>query len=153
MLCSAQYEHLSNESSDNPAGSGASMYGDGPGPSAHFHNPQGVAVSEDGDIFVADTMNHRIRKISPSGEVTTLAGSGAAGFADGLGIAAQFYCPTSVAIIQKRWVVVADTNNHCIRMITPEGKVTTLACKVSQSTRCRGRSQWKHHPGHCIRLF
>jgi sugar lactone lactonase YvrE len=109
------------------AGSGTRGFADGSGTAAHFNLPQGVAVGDNGDIIVADSYNHRIRMVSPSGAVTTFAGSGVAGFADGQGLAAQFNVPTGLAVTKEGWVVVADTHNNRIRTITPEGHVTTLA--------------------------
>jgi sugar lactone lactonase YvrE len=114
------------------AGSGASGYADGTGTAAQFTFPSGVAVDGAGNVYVGDYNNHRIRKITPGGEVTTLAGSGATGafnggYADGPGTAAQFYSPMGVAVDSAGNVYVADMNNHRIRKITPGGVVTTLA--------------------------
>lgn len=91
-----------------------------------FLQPQGVTVSENGDLFVADSANHRVRKITSGGVVTTLAGDGQ-GFSDGQGAAAKFNSPRDVVVTKDDWVVVADCDNNCIRSITPEGMVTTLA--------------------------
>jgi sugar lactone lactonase YvrE len=86
-----------------------------------------LAIGPDGSIFVADTANHCIRKVVPGREVTTVAGSGKAGFVDGQGTAAQFDGPTGVAVDGEGIIFVADSGNHCIRKITPDGLVTTFA--------------------------
>ncbi len=109
------------------AGSGNYDFADGAGATASFRHPYSVAVDENGNVYVADTENHRIRKISPSGVVTTLAGSGNTGFADGTGTEASFYFPTGIAVDGNGNVYVADNHNHRIRKISPAGVVTTLA--------------------------
>ena len=79
-------------------------------------------------MYIADTFNHTIRKITPGGVVSTLAGlAGNTGSADGTGSAARFNSPRGVAVDSAGNVYVGDTNNHTIRMITPGGVVTTLA--------------------------
>jgi sugar lactone lactonase YvrE len=108
------------------AGSGDSGYADGHGASAKFISPYGVAVDLNGIVYVADSGNHRIRMISPSGIVTTLAGS-SQGFLDGFGTAAQFSGPYGVAVDLNGTIYVADTFNNRIRMISSSGNVTTLA--------------------------
>jgi len=100
---------------------------DGTGTSAQFNSPYGVAIDSSGNVYVADYDNHRIRKITSAGVVTTLAGSGTAGHNDGTGTSAQFNSPIGVAIDSSGHVYVADYSNHRIRKITPQGVVTTLA--------------------------
>ncbi|WP_447773392.1 hypothetical protein [Variovorax boronicumulans] len=109
------------------AGSGAPGRADGLGSAASFDHPAGIAVDGDGNVYVADTKNNSIRKITPAGVVSTLAGAGTAGYADGPGLAALFDYPTGLALDGSRNLYVTDTFNHRIRKITPAGVVTTLA--------------------------
>jgi ATP-dependent protease HslVU (ClpYQ) peptidase subunit len=102
-------------------------FANGAGTLAQFKSPNDVAVDGDGNVYVADYNNLQIRKISKNGEVSTLAGSGIQGFADGAGTSAQFNGVTSLTVDATGNVYVADTSNHKIRKITPDGKVTTLA--------------------------
>ena len=100
----------------------------GTGSAARFDEPCGVAVDSAGNVYVADAFNDEIREITPSGVVTTLAGSpGQTGSSNGTGSAASFYCPTGVAVDAAGNVYVADEGNSDIREITPSGVVTTLA--------------------------
>ncbi len=107
---------------------------DGNGGEARFNEPRGVAVDSKGVIYVADTGNHVIRKISPTGDVTTLAGTaGEFGSADGQGRGARFYGPAALAIDGSGTLWVADSSNYTIRKITSEGVVTTVAGKARES--------------------
>lgn len=108
------------------AGQATADYLDGTGTNAKFKNPCGVAVDSNNNIYVADTYNYRIRKITPEGVVTTLAGSGTNTFADGTGTAASFNQPYGLAVDRNNNVFVADFGGR-IRKITPEGVVTTFA--------------------------
>lgn len=108
------------------AGSAGSA--DGSGAAARLNTPGGIAASADGNLYVADSFNHVIRRITPAGEVTTLAGMAlTSGSADGTATAARFNTPVGIAVDAAGNVYVADTGNHVIRRITPEGDVTTLA--------------------------
>ncbi len=109
------------------AGSGVTGSADGAGGSATFSEPHGVAVDTAGNVYVADTANHKIRKVSAAGVVTTLAGSGTGKFADGTGAAASFFIPLGVAVNAAGVVYVADGGNNRLRKVTPGGVVTTLA--------------------------
>jgi sugar lactone lactonase YvrE len=101
---------------------------DGTGPAAHFNAPYGTAVDSNGNVYVADLANDTIRKITPSGVVTTLAGEiGVAGSTDGQGSAARFNTPVGVAVDSAGNVYVSDEANETIRKITPGGLVSTLA--------------------------
>ena len=101
---------------------------DGTGSAARFYCPAGVAVDSAGNVYVADMHNNTIRKVTPAGVVTTLAGlAGSPGSADGTGSAARFNDPYGVAVDSAGNVYVADTGNNTIRKVTPGGVVTTLA--------------------------
>src|SRR5438874_1210236 len=101
---------------------------DGTGNAAQLDHPFGVAADKAGNVYVADTLNSTIRKITSAGVVTTLAGTpGVIGSADGSGSAAQFFYAFAVAVDGAGNVYVGDTNNFTVRKITPAGVVTTLA--------------------------
>lgn len=101
---------------------------DGQGNLARFNYPDGVAVDSAGNVYVADTYNSTIRKITPQGMVSTLAGlSGVSGSTDGTGLEALFNQPHGIAIDAANDLYVADTGNGTIRRITPTGTVITIA--------------------------
>jgi sugar lactone lactonase YvrE len=105
---------------------GVSGFADGRGGAARFNGPVGLAVSDDGTIFVADTYNDRIRAISREGEVRTLAGGGEPGLRDGAGEEARFDTPCGIAIAEDGALLVADTGNHRVRRVEQDGRVTTF---------------------------
>lgn len=113
------------------AGSGTQGFLDAAAASAQFSQPSGIAVAPDGTVYVADEYNHRIRKIDTNGQVSTLAGKGTAGNTDGASTQAEFNFPAGLTVDASGNVYVADTSNHRIRKITPEGGVSTLAGGVS----------------------
>jgi len=116
------------------AGSGVSGYLDGTGTNAQFYSPYGIAVDSGSNVYVADKNNCCIRKITPTGVVSTFAGSRLTGFANGTGTSAMFFDPLSVAVDSGSNVYVADTYNNMIRKITPGGMVTTLAGSLTSGT-------------------
>jgi sugar lactone lactonase YvrE len=104
---------------------------DGSGAAARFRQSSGIACDAAGNIYVADTTNDTIRKITPAGEVTTLAGkSRSKGSIDGSGAAARFNWPTGISCDFAGNLYVTDSGNNTIRKITPAGEVTTLAGKA-----------------------
>jgi len=106
---------------------------DGLGANARFNGPDGIAVDPAGIIYVADRDNSTIRKISPEGLVTTIAGlAGARGSTDGAGADARFSVPSAIAVDMGENLYIADHNNATIRRITAEGVVTTLAGSVGK---------------------
>ncbi|MFM2190978.1 MAG: hypothetical protein RL491_1364, partial [Bacteroidota bacterium] len=101
---------------------------DGSGSQSKFNSPLGMVSDSLGNLFVADGMNHVIRRISPGGAVVTLAGTGVPGYFDGAANAAQFNHPNGITIDPvTNELYVADRNNHCIRKITSSGVVSTVA--------------------------
>ena len=109
------------------AGNGIRGELDGIGRAAGFNGPVGIAVDAAGIVYVADTYNDRIRRIARDGSVSTVAGSGKPGMADGLGTAASFDTPSAIAVALDGTLYVADTGNHAIRKIAPDGMVSTIA--------------------------
>jgi len=116
----------------NTLAGSAYSYLDGTGTSASFRDPYGLVVDKWNNIFVTDYGNSRIRKISSFGVVSTLAGSGMASFADGVGTNARFNNPTGISIDSSGNLFVADSSNHCIRKITLSRVVTTVAGSAGQ---------------------
>lgn len=108
------------------AGNGTFGFADGPADTAMFANPRAIDVDAGGNVYVADTENHRIRLVVHD-TVTTVAGSGIPGFADGTGPDAQFSSPAGIATDGSGNLYVADTQNNRIRHVTPAGVVTTVA--------------------------
>jgi sugar lactone lactonase YvrE len=110
------------------AGSGVAGSADGSGTVAQFNQPSGIAVDAAGTLYVADAGNSTIRQVTPTGVVSTLAGSaGVTGSADGSGAAAQFNQPSGIAADSAGNLYVADAFNNAIRKITVAGEVSTLA--------------------------
>ena len=103
-------------------------FADGTGSNASFNSPLGVCVGLDNSVYVADSANHRIRKVTyPEGVVTTVAGSGVGGFSNALGTTARFLYPYGLAMDSYGILYVADKDNKRIRQITASGNVTTFA--------------------------
>jgi sugar lactone lactonase YvrE len=109
------------------AGGGPGTFADGTGAAAAFNGPSGVALDASGNVIVADTANNRVRRVTPGGVVTTLAGSGAPAFADGAGAGASFNRPCGVAVAANGDAFVTDQYNNRLRVVTPGGLVSTLA--------------------------
>jgi RHS repeat-associated protein len=109
------------------AGNGTPGFADGPGASAMFNNPNGVAVDAAGVVYVADTANNRIRRIGTDGAVSTVAGDGTPGLQNGSGSQARFNAPQGIAVDSQGNIYVADTGNAAVRKIDLGGTVTTLA--------------------------
>jgi prepilin-type N-terminal cleavage/methylation domain-containing protein len=130
------------------AGSGTGGFADGPGVTAQFNGPGNVAVDAAGNIFVSDNSNHRIRKISSTGNVSTLAGSGTGGYVDGSAGSAQFCYPEAINLDPAGNLYVADNWNHRIRKVSTGGAVSTVADSPgSTSAYCPGPSQFQNPQG------
>jgi sugar lactone lactonase YvrE len=121
------------------AGSGPAGFKDGAAGEAQFDGPLGVAVDKQGNIFVADAYNDRIRKITTDGNVISVAGAGVPGFADGDAASAMFDTPSGIAIDKDGNAFVADTGNGAIRKITPQGEITTIAGRDEKTAVALGR--------------
>jgi len=118
---------------------GVSGHSDGTGRNASFFGPIGVATDSKGNIYVADAGNNTIRRITPTGVVTTIAGlAGESGETDGLGKTARFTAPYSIATDTAGNLIVGEMSRNTIRRITPEGEVTTLAGKAGETGHADG---------------
>ena len=106
---------------------GREGFADGAGAAASFDTPSALAVDGEGSLYVADTANNRVRKITPDGNVSTLAGDGTAGYRDGPASQAEFDAPVGVAVDREGNVYVADTYNDRVRVVTKDGSVKTVA--------------------------
>jgi sugar lactone lactonase YvrE len=116
---------------------------DGAGNGGQFHIPQGVAVDAAGNLFVADTFNHAIRKVTPAGMMTTIAGSPSnKGYGDGVGFAeaAKFFSPVGVGSDATGNLYVGDNGNQTIRKVTPAGVVTLFAGRVGVKGNANGEA-------------
>ncbi len=115
-------------------------YANGSGSNARFNNPHAVAVDGSGTVFVADSFNGVIRKITPEGVASHLAGlASSIGSTDGTGTNARFYNPSGIAVHGSGTVFVADSQNYTIRTITPAGAVNTLAGSAGASGYADGQ--------------
>jgi len=118
---------------------GSSGHADGKGAAARFGTFLGLAVTASGTVYVADSQNATLRKITPDGEVTTLAGlAGNPGSADGKGSAARFNWPWGLALDARGNLLVADSGNGTIRKVTPRGQVSTFAGQAGQTVSVDG---------------
>ncbi|PLC07315.1 hypothetical protein CY658_10160 [Variovorax sp. RO1] len=115
------------------AGSSPRGFANGTGTAAKFGRGYNIAIDASGNLYVADSENHRIRMITPAGVVTTLAGTGTPGAADGPRDSATFSDPRGVAVDADGNVYVADFGNSLLRRITPAGVVSTLAGKEGRT--------------------
>ncbi len=104
------------------AGAGNTAWGE-------LYQPQGVALDSAGNLYIADTQNHRIRMLTPGGAISTIAGTGTAGFSGdgGAAAAAQLNEPSQVAVDTGGNVYIADTSNHRVRLVTTDGNIATIA--------------------------
>src|SRR4051794_16366879 len=135
VIADALYHRIRRVTADGTittiAGNGIpSFWGDGgPATDANLQYPTGVALDHDGNVFIADAANHRIRRIDTDGTITTVAGTGAAGFAGDGGPAteARLHKPTGVAVSRKGELFIADEYNHRIRRVGPHGRISTIA--------------------------
>ncbi len=106
----------------------------GPALSATLNVPTGIAIDSDNNLLIADCYNNRVRKVSADGTISTIAGTGSAGFAGdgGQATAAQLYCPADIAADRNGNVLIADQLNNRIRRVTPGGVISTVAGNGTQ---------------------
>lgn len=124
---SASIRRIAPDGTVTTLAGGTRGWADGVGAEARFDAPSALAMDRAGNLIVADTGNHAIRRITPTGTVTTLAGTGEPGYRDGPGHLALLNGPIGVAVDAVGRVIVADTYNDRIRAVLPDGQVVTVA--------------------------
>lgn len=133
-----------------PSGSRTSGYRDGEASQALFRNLRGVAVNHQGDIVVSDSSNHCLRKLAKDSsgmyQVETVAGNGQPGFSDAKGRNARFCNPVGIAYQEDGTIVCADSGNNRIRLVHPDGRVSTLAGNGSAGTYSASSNAKAPHP-------
>jgi len=117
------------------AGSGAGGFRDGVGTEAKFYYPGGLGIDGEGNVYVAGNHNHRIRRVTPAGVVTTLAGSAHAGYRDGGVLLAEFHNPVDVTVDGAGSLYVVDHHNHRVRKLS--GGSLGVAPRQSTSPKAR----------------
>ena len=122
-----RYDPVENQVKTIAGKAGETGDADGTGSEARFHEPWGICVTPGGTVYVSDTKNNKIRKVSPTGEVTTVAGSGNYGTSNGPALASTFGNPVGIEVDGDGNIYVADHNTHIIRKIGNDGTVSTLA--------------------------
>src|SRR5262249_22418680 len=102
---------------------------EGPADQAELSFPYGLAVDSEGNLYVSDTANHRVRKVGLDGIIHTVAGTGTPGYSgdNGPALQAQLYQPWGLAIDREGRLLIADAGNHCIRLVSRDGTITTVA--------------------------
>lgn len=149
-----RYNHLIRKLDTNGivttvAGTGLKGSADGQGTLASFNEPWGITVGDDGTLYVADTRNNKIRKISPTGLVTTLAGTGSYGVKDAANpLQATFGNPVGIAVDSQGNLFIADHLTSIIRKIALSGQVTTIAGDVNNAGLVdgNGKNAWFNKP-------
>jgi sugar lactone lactonase YvrE len=123
-----RYFHIESQTFSTFAGKrGCPGFADGPSEEARFNRPYGLVKLPNGDLIIADQRNHRLRRVSSEGEVTTFAGDGAAGLIDGPVAESRFNLPQALALDADGNLYVSDVGNHRIRRISAQGIVETVA--------------------------
>ena len=114
-------------------------FADGQRVEARFNGIYGLALERGGSVLVSDCDNNSVRRVSRHGQVTTVAGNGARGFADGARDAARFFRPQDIEVDRQGLIYVADSENHCIRTVQPaDGTVSTLCGKGKEAGCANG---------------
>ncbi|MCY0916356.1 hypothetical protein [Massilia antarctica] len=121
------------------AGAPEAGFADGAGSQARFNTPLGITVDASGNVYVADTLNLRIRKITPAGVVTTIAGNGVRGYLDGPALQASFGDPWGIAVDKAGTVYFSDRQLGMIHKLTPEGVVSTIVGRLGTPVLTDGR--------------